>query len=370
MDPDHFLRQPLRQRREEGTFRELRLVEGLVDFCSNDYLGLATGTQMSETVATLIHEKKLSAGSRGSRLLAGNYPAIEEAETQIAAFHEAESGLLFNSGYDANTGLFSCLPQKEDMVIYDQLIHASIRDGIRLSRARAFSFLHSDLVDLEKKLAQDAREIFVVVESVYSMDGDQAPLRQIAAICRKAGAHLIVDEAHATGVIGPKGEGLVQQEGLQSQCLARVHTFGKALGAHGAIILGPSVLRDFLINFSRPFIYSTALPPAALTAVSAAYQLFPNMSDERAQLKKLIEQFQHAKLPFPLLEGSTPIQILLIPGNERIKQVAEKGREKGLDIRAILHPSVARGSERLRIVLHSFNTSAQLQLLESTLQTC
>ncbi|CAL1519420.1 pyridoxal phosphate-dependent aminotransferase family protein [Chitinophaga sp. MM2321] len=359
----HFLAQHLLQRREQHAFRELRLPGQQIDFCSNDYLGLARSTALQEAVHTLLQERPVMHGSTGSRLLAGNYEWINSVESDLAAFHHAAAALIYNSGYDANVGLFSCVPQKGDTVIYDQLIHASIRDGMRLSRAQTFSFFHNDVQDLEKKLQHATGNIFVAVESVYSMDGDMAPVAAIADICRQHGAHLIVDEAHATGVVGNRGEGLIQHLGLEHACFARVHTFGKAVGCHGAVILGDSVLRDFLINFSRPFIYTTALPPTAIAAIEASYSLFPYMQEARTQLAALIYHFRTGVQKLELLPSETPIQVVLTRGNEHTRAVAAALQQAGLDVRAILHPTVAKGQERLRIVIHSFNTTEEIDLL-------
>lgn len=361
---EDFLQQQLNERKALGSLRELQLpAPHMVDFCSNDYLGLARSAAMQEAVHTLLAERPPMHGSTGSRLLAGNYMWIEDAENMLAAFHEAPAGLIYNSGYDANVGLFSCVPQKGDTVIYDQLIHASIRDGIRLSRAQAFSFVHNDVNDLEKKLQHATGQLFVAIETVYSMDGDQAPLADITAVCEKAGARLIVDEAHATGIIGEKGEGLVQALGLAGKCFARMHTFGKALGCHGAIVLGSHTLRQYLLNFSRAFIYTTALPPTAIAAVMASYGLFPYMTAARGHLAALIARFREGARRLQLLPGSTPIQIVVVPGNEATRKKAAQLQQAGLDVRPILHPTVPKGQERLRIVLHSFNTSDELEAL-------
>lgn len=380
---ESFLQQKLAERSGQQALRQLRLPAGQTDFCSNDYLGIIREgltewyylqaqrriTQTMEedrdderpaSVPALLLDRH---GSGGSRLLAGNYPLIEETEKAIAAFHQAPAGLLFNSGYDANLGLLSCVPQKGDTVLYDALSHASLRDGVRLSFAQAHAFRHNDLEDLQQKLGRAPGNIFVVTESVFSMDGDQAPLTAMAALCRQAGAHLIVDEAHATGVIGERGEGLVQQLGLAGDCFARVHTFGKAVGCHGAIILGSQLLRDYLINFSRPFIYTTALPESSVRAISYAYSLFPEMNSERQQLAEQVRLFQEAPLRYEKLPSATPIQVVIIPGNAEVKAVAMQLQEAGLDVRPILYPTVPKGSERLRIVLHAFNTTAELDKL-------
>lgn len=355
---EDFLHRKLDERRAQNAFRQLRLPGDAVDFCSNDYLGIATGG-----LVDLSADPGLRHGSTGSRLLAGNYRLIEEAESMIADFHEATAGLIFNSGYDANLGLLSCVPKRGDTILYDHLIHASLRDGIRLSFGQAFSFAHNDLDDLEKKLQHTAGNIFVVTESVFSMDGDLAPLEAIVALCRKYGAYLIVDEAHATGVVGPRGEGLVQQLGLAQACFARIQTFGKALGVHGAIVLGSRALRDYLINFARPFIYTTALPESAVMAILKSYELFPGMESQRRCLRHLIRRFQQANIGYRRLVSSTPIQGVVVPGNNEVKAAAGHLQQAGLDVRPILYPTVPLGSERLRIVLHAFNTEEEMDRL-------
>jgi 8-amino-7-oxononanoate synthase len=192
------------------------------------------------------------------------------------------------------------------------------------------------------------------------MDGDMAPLQEILAICTAHNATLIVDEAHATGVIGDKGEGLVQLLGLEKKCFARIHTFGKALGTHGAIVLGSQTLREYCINFCRPFIYTTALPESAIAAILESYRIFPTLISDRNQLNELVKYFQSASTRFEKLKSDTAIQVIIIPGNSLVKEVAGRLQEAGLDIRPILYPTVPAGSERLRIALHSFNTIAEL----------
>lgn len=366
MNGEDFLLNALNKRREQHAFRQLRLPGRMADFCSNDYLGLARSERVQEAALTISRQLPQVHGSGGSRLLAGNYALVEEVEQLLAAFHKAPAGLIYNSGYDANLGLFSSVPQKGDTIIYDQLIHASIRDGIRLSSAQAFSFLHNDMEDLQKKLLNATGRIFVAVESVYSMDGDMAPLEDIVALCARQGALLIVDEAHATGVVGERGEGLVQALQLADKCFARVHTFGKAVGCHGAIILGSGTLRDYLINFSRSFIYTTALPPHAVAVIMASYDIFPEMHLEREHLGRLIAQFRAGIVPERRLDSKTPIQVVMTPGNEQARNMAGKLQSEGLDVRPILHPTVPKGQERLRVVLHSFNTVEEVERLLQT----
>ncbi len=362
---EDFLRRKLLHRKEANAYRELRQHPSAVDFCSNDYLGIVTHKH--------IHLRNDEAGdkfygSTGSRLISGNYSLIEDVENKIAEFHQAEAGLIFNSGYDANVGLLGTIPQRNDTVLYDQLSHASIRDGIRLSHAFAFSFDHNNTDDLERRLQNAAGNIFVVTESVFSMDGDMAPLEEMAALCESYNASLIVDEAHATGIVGNYGEGLVQALGLEKKCFARVHTFGKALGCHGAIVLGSETLREYLINFSRPFIYTTGMPAAAVNAISYSYSMFPTMMEERKHLDTLVGIFREKNCNLRLCDSVTPIQGVIIPGNEEVKNMEKRLQQEGLDVRAILYPSVPKGEERLRVVLHAFNTEQEVERLVNMLQ--
>ena len=362
MGDEDFLSRKLAERAAQDALRRLRLPEGKVDFCSNDYLGVVRNGLLGSS-GTDAH------GSGGSRLLAGNYALIEETERVIAAFHGAPAGLIYGSGYDANVGLLSCVLQRGDVVLYDALSHASIRDGMRLSFAQAYAFAHNDCGDLEQRLEKvHGGSVFVVTESVFSMDGDVAPLKELTAICKRYGANLIVDEAHATGVIGAKGEGLVQELGLAEECFARVYTFGKAVGCHGAIVAGSTLLRDYLINFSRSFIYTTAPPPSAVRAMADAYALLPVLNKEREQLRGLIGQFRSAVIGYERLESRTPIQVVIVPGNTAVKALAARLQGAGLDVRPILYPTVPRDRERLRIVLHAFNTEEEVRRLTDLLK--
>ncbi len=367
---DDFLSKKLAERKEQHAFRSLKLPKSnMVDLCSNDYLGMATNQLINKAPSS--SNKILKTGSTGSRLLSGNYERIEDAEKTISDFHQAEAALIFNSGYDANLGLLSSVPQRNDIILYDSLSHASIRDGIRLSFAGAFSFQHNDVDDLEKKLIANKsgtdRDFFIVTESVFSMDGDLAPLKQMVELCDRFNAKLVVDEAHATGVVGDRGEGLVQHLKLHEKCFARIHTFGKALGTHGAVILGSATLKEYLVNFSRSFIYTTALPESTIDHILRSYEIFPGLIEERNTLATLIEAFQSLAFKYQKLNSETPIQGIIIPGNEMARAAAEMLQLNKLDIRAILYPSVPKGMERLRIVLHSFNSIEQIIMLEELL---
>ncbi|MGN6616515.1 MAG: aminotransferase class I/II-fold pyridoxal phosphate-dependent enzyme [Ilyomonas sp.] len=357
---DDFLQKKLNERKAQNAFRQLRLPDDKIDLCSNDYLGIVRNK--------LLHvSNSLSNGSTGSRLLAGNYFLIEETEKGIAAFHQTEAALIFNSGYDANIGVLSSVAQRGDTILYDALSHASLRDGIRLSFAQSFSFAHNDVNDLERRLQQTTGNVFVVTESVFSMDGDVCPLKDIISLCKQFNAHLIIDEAHATGIIGDKGEGLTQQLQLQNDVFCRIHTFGKACGCHGAVVVGSKSLRDYLINFARSFIYSTSLPEHTVAVIQKSYETFPSMQKERKHLNELIQQFQSAKISYEKLISFTPIQVVIVPGNAAVKVLAKKLQDNDFDIRPVLYPTVPKGKERLRIALHAFNTKEQLELLNTIL---
>ncbi|GAB3707120.1 pyridoxal phosphate-dependent aminotransferase family protein [Spirosoma flavus] len=363
---------------QAGLLRQLRTSDGLVDFCSNDYLGFARSLELKRAIQQADVAITDRTGATGSRLLAGQSTLADEVEQELARFYQTESALVFNSGYDANLGLLACLPKAGDTLLTDSLVHASMIDGARLCYATRHRFRHNDLEDLETKLQEATPnrpegQLFVGVESVYSMDGDVAPLLQLVDLCEHYGANLIVDEAHATGIYGPTGEGLVVALGLQDRVLARVHTFGKGLGVHGAAVVGPAALRNYLINFARSFIYTTALPPHSLLAICSAHNYLKTNLYARQLLQNRLAYFQ--KFSRELLPDSvwtdsqSPIQCLIIPGNESARYVANEAQKIGLDVRAILSPTVAAGQERLRICIHAFNTNEEIDQLLTVLQT-
>ena len=352
------IEQKLSNRKSENALRELKVNNSLVDFCSNDYLGFASESEI-HILDEVIVEKF---GATGSRLISGNRRVTEEVEEFLATYYKAESALIFNSGYNANIGIFSSLPQRGDTIIYDELIHASIRDGVRLSNANSFSFKHNNIGSLEEKIKKSNGQVWIAVESVYSMDGDEAPLRQLTGICEKYDAALIVDEAHACGVFGDKGEGLVVEYGLENKIFARVATFGKALGSHGAIVLGNKLLRDYLINYSRSFIYTTALPLPSVLAMKKAHTFLEKNIDRIENLKELIAYFKASTIGFEpsALNSRSAIQCIIVPGNDAVKTLAENIQNNGFDVRPILSPTVPKGQERLRICIHTYNTKEQI----------
>jgi 8-amino-7-oxononanoate synthase len=365
-----YIKNKLDERKLLGTYRVLRPESNLIDFCSNDYLGFARSPVLKSKIQNEIDTHPLSLnGATGSRLISGNITYAEELEQQIAIFHQSEAGLLFNSGYDANVGLFSSLPQKGDTIIHDELIHASIIDGARLSHANRYTFRHNDLDSLEGKLKQAKGICYVVIESVYSMNGDTPPIAEILKLTEQYGAHLIVDEAHAVGLYP---SGLISQLDLQDKILARIVTFGKALGCHGAIVLGSNFLREYLINFARAFIYTTAASFHQLAAVKMAYGLLNESAAEIKLLHQNIRLFKQAiqyNNTYPLIKSDSAIQCILLNSNDKAKQAAQQLQTAGLDVRAILSPTVAQGTERIRICLHSYNTAEQIGLLTSTINT-
>nr|WP_121273094.1 aminotransferase class I/II-fold pyridoxal phosphate-dependent enzyme [Pedobacter schmidteae] len=367
---EEFIKGRLQQRADKGILRALPSTAFPIDFSSNDYLGFARSIDLKAQIATQLAQFPLySNGATGSRLLSGNHTFTEETEETIANFHQVEAGLIFNSGYDANTGLLSSLAQRGDTIITDELIHASLIDGARLSHANRYTFKHNDLNQLEAKLKIAKGNSYVVVESVYSMDGDLAPLIEINKLCQQYQANLIVDEAHALGIFGGYGAGLVQMLGLQQDVFARIVTFGKALGGHGAIVLGSANLRAYLINFARSFVYTTAAPLHAIAATYCAYQMLAK-TDYTLQIKSKISLYQSLIKAANLntIESTSAIQTILYHHHTDAKAAAQTLQSKGLDVRAILSPTVPEGKERLRICLHLFNSDEEINTLVNELK--
>ncbi len=361
---DEHLQQQLDARAAAGTLRTLLYAADKIDFSSNDYFGLSRSAAYRGVAA---HE--LPAGSTGSRSITGNSALAEETEALIARFHGREAALIFNTGYMANVGLFSSLAARGDTYISDEYIHASMIDGMRLSHAQRLRFRHNDAADLEKKLKQVQGRKIVAVESLYSMDGDLAPLTDIAALCRQYDALLVVDEAHATGVYGERGEGLVAALGLQDEVYAVVHTFGKALGLHGAAVTGSAVLRRYLLNQARSFIFTTALPPHTYRLLQQGYALLP--AADRAGLMERVQYFRRTAGSlenYRLIDSHSPIQGILTGDSFATRRLAEYLLEQGFFVRPILPPTVPAGTERIRICLHSFNSRAEIDALFAALK--
>ena len=366
-------------RKQNNALRKLSLPNNLIDFSSNDYIGFSKNKSIfEETHQYLIDNNWIQNGATGSRLLSGNHKVYQEAEDFIANFHLSECSLIFNSGYDANVGFFSSVPQKGDLILYDELCHASIRDGIQLSNAKAYRFKHNDFEDLEKRLRQAQSdnfitEVYIVTETVFSMDGDCPNMEELIAVSEKYGCYLVVDEAHALGVFGEIGGGLVQMLGFQNQVFARIMTFGKGLGCHGAAILGSQELRDYLVNFARSFIYSTGLSPHSVATILVAYQHLQLEKQTIAKLRENIVHFNQEKnilgLKPMFVRSKSAIQSAIIPGNQNVKSIASQLQEKSFDVKAILSPTVPEGQERLRFCLHSYNSAAEISEVLRLLST-
>ena len=351
----------LTTRKENNALRKLGLENSHIDFSSNDYLGFAKSeTIFNKTHQFLIDNDLKINGATGSRLLSGNHNLYTAVEKELLAYHQTEKALIFNSGYDANIGLFSSVPQRGDIILYDEFIHASIRDGIQLSNAKSYKFKHNDVINLEellKRFQNNDSEIYVVTESVFSMDGDSPDLVLLTEICKKNNAFLIVDEAHALGVFN---FGLIQELNLQADIFARIITFGKGFGCHGAAILGSEKLHQYLINFARSFIYTTGLSPHSLATIKTVYHEFHNQSETKLQHNIAYFIAETKRLQLNFIASNSAIHCCIISGNEKVKNIAQQLHKKGFDVKPIISPTVKEGKERLRFCLHSYNSRQQI----------
>jgi 8-amino-7-oxononanoate synthase len=361
------LQNKIEQVKEKHQFRSLKTIYPSIDFSSNDYLGFSSQGNLLEELQTL--EPSIKTGATGSRLISGNSFLFNEIENEIAQFHHGESALIYNSGYDANLGLLSSVPQKGDLILSDELIHASLIDGIRLSFATHYKFKHNDINSLKELITRHQstfKEIYVVVESVYSMDGDCSPLVELANFCNGVNAHLIVDEAHAIGVFGKNGKGLCYELNIEQLCFARIYTYGKAMGCHGASIVTSEELKHYLINFSRSFIYTTAMPEHSLLSIKAAYQLLKK-TIEVEKLRSHITFFNTltTKSHQNFIASASAIHCLILKGNNDVQFLEEKLAKRNFFVKSIKSPTVKKGEERMRLCLHSFNTKDEIDELLS-----
>ncbi|CAG7943237.1 unnamed protein product [Penicillium olsonii] len=383
-----------------------------VDFSSNDFLSLSTSSAYRERFLALLNNTPPSFpfASGGSRLLDGNSAYAEDLEKFVANFHQAPTALLFNSGYDANVGVLSCVPQPGDVILYDELIHASAHEGMRLSRAGPRKmFAHSSPAGLRKvlvaqmsedpKIANGSRNVFVVIESIYSMDGDVAPIKEFIAVVDELLPHgngyFYVDEAHSTGVFGPKGAGVVQELGVQERMFIRVHTFGKALASHGGmsisqglenelmadlniamVLCGPET-REYLINYARSLIYTTALGFPFLASIRATYELL-QMGETVSLQRRLQQLISHLRQQLAALRtyesvmfevDHFPTSPIISLRTSQPRQLASVCQAKGFVVRAIMPPTIPEGKERVRVCLHSGNTEAEIDGLAQTIQS-
>lgn len=402
------------RRRSRSLLRRLTTVPpGTVDFSSNDYLSLSTNPEVRQTFLNLLGQEGHSSradqddepsttppppqlGSRGSRLLDGNHPFADSLEALIAAHHNSPSALLFTSGFDANVGLFSCAPQPGDFIVYDELIHASVHDGMRLSRvpaARRLPFRHNcvnglrevlgSLIRREDGVREGDANVFVAVESVYSMDGDLAPLREMVdavhEVLPRGNGYIIVDEAHATGIFGQRGRGLCCDLGVENKVFARVVTFGKALGSQGAVVLCSTIAREYLINYARALIYTTAMSFPSLAGIRASYDFMISGRTEtllgRLQFlirltHRLLSELVSSLAP----DHSTSAMLSLRPPEDSVspiipvftphpRSLASYCQARGLMVRPIVAPTVPQGTERVRVCLHAGNTQQEVERL-------
>lgn len=361
-------RSTLEELRSQGRFRQFAVSSG-IDFTSNDYLGYASDSRASASPADSFRGAKGDSGRSGiaSRLLRGHHPVWDEVESALANWHGADSALMMTSGYAANEGLISTIIEPGDWVASDELNHACIVDGLRLARCRRFVFRHNDLGHLEEGLrneadrAEEGRQRFVITESLFSMDGDRAPLQQVAHLAERYGAHLIVDEAHSTGSFGPRGSGCVDEAGIRDRVLASVHTGGKALALPGAYIAGSRLMREYLVNRCRHLIFTTALPPAiGIWWLDGIARVQPD-EESREQLHRNAELFRSELVRRGVSAlGSEYIVPVIIGEDSPAVAAARQLQNQGFDIRAIRPPSVPTGSARLRISIHADHDAATL----------
>ena len=337
---------------QRGRHRALQPRAG-IDFASNDYLALASAPELIDSARAAL-ERGVSVGAGGSRLLRGNDREHEALEREAAAFFRSESALFFSSGFMANVALFSTLPQRGDLIVHDALIHASVHEGMRTSKAQRAEARHNDAASFEDAI-EDWRAAggtgtpWIAVESLYSMDGDRAPLGHLIEIAERHGGILVIDEAHATGVFGPEGRGLGAGLEGRSDVIA-LHTCGKALGVMGALVMGPQVLRDYLINRCRPFIYATA-PSPLVTALVRASLMICHIDGRRRERLQTLVAFAAEQLTTRcgIAPSGSQIQPVIVGANERATRLASAMQARGFDIRAIRPPSVPEGTARLRV---------------------
>jgi 8-amino-7-oxononanoate synthase len=359
--------------RAKSQYRSLEIPIG-INLCSNDYLGLATDPRLRQAVVEALRRGG-AVGSTGSRLLSGNSFEWEDLECAVAQFAGTEAALYFGSGYAANVGLLSSLLKPADVVFADALNHASLVDGIRLSRAMKVIYPHRDLKFLKNALREytaSGGTKLIVTESLFSMEGDIAPLNEMLDLGRKYGARLVIDEAHATGVYGPRGRGIVAQLGIERETIAIVHTCGKALASAGAFVCGSRVLKEYLVNHARTFIFSTAMPPYLATQIAEALKIVAAADPERSHLREISAMLREGLAAAGINcgssrgageEGATHIVPVILGANEAALHVAGVLQRRGFAAKAIRPPTVPPGTARLRISLTSKITVQDIRRL-------
>lgn len=369
-----FLYNILGKLHEQNLYRSLRPLEGaqqahvvfegqkVVNFCSNNYLGLANDPRLLQAAHRALDKEGL--GSGASRLICGNMASHQELENRLATFKQAEKTLVFSSGYMANVGIISALCDREDIVLSDKLNHASIVDGILLSRAECRRYPHKDMKALEEMLltSQNYRKRLIVTDSVFSMDGDTAPLKEIVALAQKYGAMVMVDEAHGLGVLGEHGRGLAEELHVEEAIDIHMGTLSKAAGSFGAYVCGSKALIDVLINKARSFIYTTAMPPAVAAASIEAINIIEREPDRRAQLKENAQYLRQGleNLGFDTMGSTTPIIPVLLRDTSIATELAKKLLARGIFVQGIRPPTVPEGTARLRVTVMATHTKEDI----------
>ncbi|TVR79695.1 MAG: pyridoxal phosphate-dependent aminotransferase family protein [Chitinophagaceae bacterium] len=379
-EPKH-LSQKLEGRKSLNLLRKLSVNDASIDFCSNDYLGLAKSV-FFQKLCQKNYEKLIQTdsikhinGSSGSRLISGNNTLIEDLEKQIADFHNNEEALVFNSGYTANLAVLSSVPKRNDIILYDELIHASLRDGLKLSKAFSAGFKHNSIEEVEKLINEHAgkkENIYIVLEAVYSMDGKITDLHSFVQLKNKfSNVFIILDEAHSVGVIGEKGEGLSASLNLQNEVFICIYTYGKAFGLYGASVVCSRLTKAYLINFARPLIYSTALPIYSIISLKTAYDKMSQLNNRRLKISHLQELFVKMLQVYKshlLNDGEHPIQGIKLSGSSKVFELAAYLRSQNLNVKAIVFPTVPRNMELIRITFHYYNSKKEVLHLAESLE--
>lgn len=373
----------LEQRKQAGLYRTRRQITGpqkpslvsdgkaLLSFCSNDYLGLANHPATIEALRNALPETGL--GGAASHLICGHHDAHHALEQRLAAFTGRSSALFFSTGYMANMGVISALAGRGDTIFSDRLNHASIIDGCILSRARVRRYGHGDVAALESMLAETSGHKLVVTDGVFSMDGDVAPLTELARVCRRHDALLVVDDAHGLGVLGPQGRGSVAELGLsEDEVPVLIGTLGKAVGTSGAFVAGPALLIDYLVQKARTYIYTTAMPPALAVATCASLDVIERDDERRAHVLGLVSRFRReaSAMGYALMDSRTPIQPIMVGDNWSALALSRALEARGLLVSAIRPPTVPEGEARLRVTFSAAHTEADLDRLLQGLSDC
>ncbi|KEF31549.1 8-amino-7-oxononanoate synthase [Marinobacter nitratireducens] len=373
----------IEQRKQSGLYRTRRLVSGpqqpelmvndqpVLSFCSNDYLGLANHPGNIAALQNALPETGL--GGAASHLICGHHTAHHQLEDRLAEFTGRSAALFFSTGYMANMGVISALAGRGDTIFSDRLNHASIIDGCVLSRARIRRYPHSDIAALDEMLAQTSGHKLVVTDGVFSMDGDIAPLKELARVCKRHDALLVVDDAHGIGVLGPEGRGSIAECGLsESDVPVLIGTLGKGVGTSGAFAAGPALLMDYLVQKARTYIYTTAMPPAIAAATCASIDLIERDQPRREHLARLVSVFRQraSAMGYTLIDSRTPIQPIMVGDNEAAMALSEALEQQGVLVTAIRPPTVPAGEARLRVTLSAAHTVEDLERLLVALERC